>query len=57
VALFDDPDQSETSGIEIDWALVFCSLFCAVFSSASSFSSLLGGLRLPRSTVFAHKTG
>ena len=35
----------------------FCAVFCAVFSSAAVLPASLDGLRLPRSTAFAHQTG
>jgi hypothetical protein len=57
LTLFITPDQSETSGIENDLILVFCTVFCAVFSSAAVLPASLGGLRLPRSPAFVRQTG
>jgi hypothetical protein len=57
LTLFITPDQFETSGIENGLVLAFCAVFCAVFSSAAVLPASLGGLRLPRSTAFAHHPG
>ena len=51
------PCPSETSGIENDLILVFCTVFCAIFSSVAVLPASLDGLRLPRSPAFARQTG